>query len=214
MPRRGAVAEHSHGPVVGLSTVSCGSRAMEGVMGVRLGGWRRMMPFLFSLPPRRHELCGSAKYVAMPGSSRSSACRANSVPLSCVTPVWAAAGSRENMAFCAATLAAAVLSGTIAAVFCQIEVVQNGVSIQSEKAAGFSPVERKDPPPLLFGFYPIRAWVRLYDSPSNLMYFVKLRWTCSALNLNTFGVQLEHRRRLVPCFVVCLVYFMRECLFR
>lgn len=56
-----------------------------------------------------------------------------------------------------------------AAVFCQIEVVQNGVSIQSEKAAGFSPVERKDPPPLLFGFYPIRAWVRLYDSPSNLI---------------------------------------------
>lgn len=31
---------------------------------------------------------------------------------------------------------------------------------------------------------------------------------------NTVGVQLEHRRRLVPCFVVCLVYFMRECLFR
>ena len=23
--------------------------------------------------------------------------------------------------------------------------------------------------PLLFGFYPIRAWVRLYDSPSNLI---------------------------------------------
>ncbi len=22
---------------------------------------------------------------------------------------------------------------------------------------------------LLFGFYPIRAWVRLYDSPSNLI---------------------------------------------
>lgn len=57
----------------------------------------------------------------------------------------------------------------IMCVFCQIEVVQNGVSIQSEKAAGFSPVERKDPPPLLFGFYPIRAWVRLYDSPSNLI---------------------------------------------
>ena len=84
-------------------------------MGVRLGGWRRIMPFLFSLPPRRHELCGSAKYVAMPGSSRSSACRANSVPSSCVTPVRAAAGSRENMASCAATLAAAVSSGTIAA---------------------------------------------------------------------------------------------------
>ena len=82
-------------------------------MGVRLGGWRRIMPFLFSLPPRRHELYGSAKYVAMPGSSRSSACRENSVPSSCVTPVRAAAGSRENMAFCAATLAAAVLSGTI-----------------------------------------------------------------------------------------------------
>lgn len=47
-----------------------------------------------------------------------------------------------------------------------------------------------------------------------LVYFVKLRWTCPALNLNTVGVQLEHRRRLVPCFVVCLVYLMRECLFR
>ena len=58
-------------------------------MGVRLGGWRRIMPFLFSLPPRRHELYGSAKYVAMPGSSRSSACRASSVPSSCVTPVRA-----------------------------------------------------------------------------------------------------------------------------
>lgn len=82
---------------------------------MRLGGWRRIMPFLFSLPPRRHELYGSAKYVAMPGSSRSSARRANSVPSSCVTPVRAAAGSRENMASCAATLAAAVSSGTIAA---------------------------------------------------------------------------------------------------
>ena len=49
---------------------------------------------------------------------------------------------------------------------------------------------------------------------ADLVYFVKLRWTCSALNLDTVGVQLEHRRRLVPCFVVCLVYFMRECLFR
>ncbi len=49
-----------------------------------------------------------------------------------------------------------------------------------------------------------------------LVYFVKLRWTLSALNLNTFGVQLEHRRRLVPCFLlfVWLAYFMRECLFR
>ena len=61
------------------------------------------------------------------------------------------------------------LGSEVIGVFCQIEVVQNGVSIQSEKAAGFSPVERKDPPPLLFGFYPIRAWVRLYDSPSNLI---------------------------------------------
>ena len=74
------------------SMVSCGSRAMEGAMGVRLGGWRRIMPFLFSLPPRRHELHGSAEYVAMPGSSRSSACRASSVPSSCVPPVRAAAG--------------------------------------------------------------------------------------------------------------------------
>ena len=31
------------------------------------------------------------------------------------------------------------------------------------------------------------------------MYFVKSRWTLSALNLNTFGVQLERRRRLVLC---------------
>lgn len=51
-------------------------------------------------------------------------------------------------------------------------------------------------------------------SNTGFLYFVKLRWTCSALNLDTVGVQLEHRRRLVPCFVVCLVYFMRECLFR
>ena len=30
------------------STISCSSRAMEGATGVRLGGWRRIMPFLFS----------------------------------------------------------------------------------------------------------------------------------------------------------------------
>ena len=53
-----------------------------------------------------------------------------------------------------------------------------------------------------------------FDGYRKPVYFVKLRWTCPALNLNTVGVQLEHRRRLVPCFVVCLVYFMRECLFR
>lgn len=35
------------------------------------------------------------------------------------------------------------------------------------------------------------------------LYFVKSRWTLSALNLNTFGVQLEHRRRLVLC-LCCL----------
>ena len=29
------------------STISCSSRAMEGAMGVRLGRWRRIMPFLF-----------------------------------------------------------------------------------------------------------------------------------------------------------------------
>ena len=50
--------------------------------------------------------------------------------------------------------------------------------------------------------------------PATTVYFVKLRWTCSALNLDTVGVQLEHRRRLVHCLVVCLVYFRRECLFR
>ena len=32
------------------------------------------------------------------------------------------------------------------------------------------------------------------------VYFVKSRWTLSALNLNTFGVQVERRRRLFPCF--------------
>ena len=61
----------------------------------------------------------------------------------------------------------------------------------------------------------IRAFRRTEGVPGRpLLYFVKLRWTCSALNLDTVGVQLEHRRRLVPCVVVCLVYFMRECLFR
>lgn len=29
------------------STISCGSRAMEGAMDVRLGGQRRIVPFLF-----------------------------------------------------------------------------------------------------------------------------------------------------------------------
>lgn len=42
------------------------------------------------------------------------------------------------------------------------------------------------------------------------VYFVKSRWTLSALNLNTFGVQVERRRRLVPCFVVCLVGLFHE----
>ncbi len=49
----------------------------------------------------------------------------------------------------------------------QIEVVQNSVSVQSEKAAGFSPIERKTR--RRCSSYPIRAWVRLYDSPSNLI---------------------------------------------
>lgn len=60
----------------------------------------------------------------------------------------------------------------------------------------------------------MREVVEVVKKDPGAVYFVKLRWTCSALNLNTVGVQLEHRRRLVPCFVVCLVYFMRECLFR
>ena len=43
------------------------------------------------------------------------------------------------------------------------------------------------------------------------VYFVKSRWTLSALNLNTFGVQVERRRRLFPCFfVVCLVGLLHE----
>ena len=46
----------------------------------------------------------------------------------------------------------------------QIEVVQNSVSVQSEKAAGFSPIKRKTR--RRCSSYPIRAWVRLYDSPS------------------------------------------------
>ena len=62
-------------------------------------------------------------------------------------------------------------------VFCQIEAVQNGVSIQSEKAAGSGPIERKARRHCLF-FYPIRAWVRLYDSPSNL---IILPW-CTVLS--------------------------------
>ena len=60
----------------------------------------------------------------------------------------------------------------------------------------------------------IHGIIPAYAGNTGWLYFVKLRWTCSALNLDTVGVQLEHRRRLVPCFVVCLVYFMRECLFR
>lgn len=35
------------------------------------------------------------------------------------------------------------------------------------------------------------------------VYFVKSRWTLSVLNLNTFGVQVERRRRLVLC-LCCL----------
>ena len=66
------------------------------------------------------------------------------------------------------------------------------------------PLESEYPYVFMDGVWHKRSWV----------YFVKLRWTCSALNLDTVGVQLEHRRRLIPCFVVCLVYFMRECLFR
>lgn len=60
---------------------------------------------------------------------------------------------------------------------CQIEAVQNGVSIQSETAAGSGPIERKACRHCLF-FYPIRAWVRLYDSPSNL---IILPW-CTVLS--------------------------------
>lgn len=46
-----------------------------------------------------------------------------------------------------------------------------------KKAAGFSPIERKARRRCLF-FYPIRAWVRLYDSPSNLIF---LPW-CTVLS--------------------------------
>ena len=60
---------------------------------------------------------------------------------------------------------------------CQIEAVQNGVSIQSETAAGSGPIKRKACRHCLF-FYPIRAWVRLYDSPSNL---IILPW-CTVLS--------------------------------
>lgn len=64
-------------------------------------------------------------------------------------------------------VAAVGVEGTNSFVFCQIEVVQNSVSVQSEKAAGFSPIKRKTR--RRCSSYPIRAWVRLYDSPSNLI---------------------------------------------
>ena len=78
------------------STISRSSPAMSIRISLRSGGYRRIMPFLFSLLPRRRLEYGSAKYVSMPGSSRRRVWRANSVPLSCVTPARAPAGSGEN----------------------------------------------------------------------------------------------------------------------
>ena len=59
------------------------------------------MPFRFSLLPRRRLEYGSAKHVSMPSPSRRRVWRANPVPLSCVTPPRAPAGSGENIASCA-----------------------------------------------------------------------------------------------------------------
>ena len=64
-------------------------------------------------------------------------------------------------------LSGRAIARSLGIVFCQIEVVQNSVSVQSEKAAGFSPIKRKTR--RRCSSYPIRAWVRLYDSPSNLI---------------------------------------------
>ena len=54
------------------------------------------MPFRFSLLPRRRLEYGSAKHVSMPSPSRSRVWRANSVPLSCVTPPRAGRQRREH----------------------------------------------------------------------------------------------------------------------
>ena len=97
------------------STISRSSPAMSIRISLRLGGCRRIMPFPFSLLPRRRLEYGSAKYVSMPGPSRRRVWRANPVPLSCVTPTRAPAGSGENIASRAPTLSPAVLPGTIPA---------------------------------------------------------------------------------------------------
>ena len=65
-------------------------------ISLRLGGYWRIMPFLFSLPPRCQLEYGSAKHVCMPSSSRRRVWWANSMPLSCVTPTRAPAGSGDQ----------------------------------------------------------------------------------------------------------------------
>lgn len=77
-------------------------------------------------------------------------------------------------------------------VFCQIEVVQNGVSIQSEKAAGSGPIERKTR--RRCSSYPIRAWVRLYDSPPNL---IILPW-CTVLSTIAVAMSGSPKTRPQP----------------
>ena len=62
----------------------------------RLGGYRLIMPFLFSLLPRCLLEYGSAKHVSMPGSSRRRVWRANSVLLSCVMLTRTPAGSGDQ----------------------------------------------------------------------------------------------------------------------
>ena len=110
------VAQHAHGTVVGLvDTISRSSPAMSIRISLSSGGYRRIMPFPFSLLPRRRLEYGSAKHVSMPGPSRRRVWRANPVPLSCVTPPRAPAGSGENIASRAPTLSPAVLPGTIPA---------------------------------------------------------------------------------------------------
>ena len=61
----------------------------------RSGGYRRIMPFLFSSPPRRRLEYGSAKHVSMPGPSRRRVRRANPAPSSHVTATRA--GRRRTL---------------------------------------------------------------------------------------------------------------------
>ena len=63
-------------------------------ISLRLGRYRRIMPFRFSLLPRRRLEYGSAKYVSMPSPSRRRVWRANPAPVACgaLTPAPAGRG--------------------------------------------------------------------------------------------------------------------------